>query len=667
MQFKHSRKILILFLILIFIIFFLIQIGNPNTKINDKLIQNNHLSSFNLSNSYNSSLEEFIKIYGEQYTTNDIAIIQAMRMMTLNSWQRNKNHKRLKDFTYNPVAYSDSYNAMNYNGICRPPTVSGERIGVWGAMQNSEKYISQLVEDGLSGKGFRWSNRYKNLPHIKKWISSEIGKQYYKKRWENKFNLITLDSIDTITKSTEFDLDIILSIHTEMNDGSNLLGSRFQALKTAESDLINDGKILSQAAPCGRIGEIRHCDRLPYSPFFNATTRSFYPCITADNTINHSDIWEDRLAFNSKYDFVNLGYNEIPVYSKNNPTSSKCEPQINSYKEFESIYSTSDEIKNDWPSLKQKELPESTRKIFSKGMEWLKENGNGKFGIVRNWAAVQQAYKDIDNLILSNKCLKQTPECLACNLPKTKDGRIMWSLWERFENQSVDSSLLYCPRSCFIPEHKFLIAKDDSGNYYDRRSTGQILDPSMNVRECFIEDSNDINHETISSIINNFFNEIQEKNKISENPIRTATRVQQWLNLMHPFTDGNGRTSRKLMDLILETVGLPSPVFHHFFYDSQIKIDDYEKITEEAIYRHIAITDSCTKFLKCAKENDSSLRPDNRSICAQDNQAIESCKNYLNVKKQNGQFDIKIDPCDCGTHWKYEDVRLPQCSDKDLF
>ena len=47
----------------------------------------------------------------------------------------------------------------------------------------------------------------------------------------------------------------------------------------------------------------------------------------------------------------------------------------------------------------------------------------------------------------------------------------------------------------------------------------------------------------------------------------TASRAQKWFISIHPFPDGNGRTSRFIMDYLLESLGLPPPLLANFDRD----------------------------------------------------------------------------------------------------
>lgn len=49
-------------------------------------------------------------------------------------------------------------------------------------------------------------------------------------------------------------------------------------------------------------------------------------------------------------------------------------------------------------------------------------------------------------------------------------------------------------------------------------------------------------------------------NPESVDVVAFAATAQQWFVIIHPFIDGNGRTSRLMMDFILRKAGLPTPV-----------------------------------------------------------------------------------------------------------
>lgn len=48
--------------------------------------------------------------------------------------------------------------------------------------------------------------------------------------------------------------------------------------------------------------------------------------------------------------------------------------------------------------------------------------------------------------------------------------------------------------------------------------------------------------------------------KLIENPILTIAKDQRWFIALHPFMDGNGRPSRLIMDLLLQSIGLPPAI-----------------------------------------------------------------------------------------------------------
>ncbi len=72
-------------------------------------------------------------------------------------------------------------------------------------------------------------------------------------------------------------------------------------------------------------------------------------------------------------------------------------------------------------------------------------------------------------------------------------------------------------------------------------------------------------------------------NDVDKHPLTIATRFhQQFLNVIHPFSDGNGRIGRLLTNLILLQQGYP-PIF----------IKDVDRV----------------KYLKCFEQSDTDLVP----------------------------------------------------------
>ncbi|MCK5296743.1 MAG: Fic family protein [Alphaproteobacteria bacterium] len=109
------------------------------------------------------------------------------------------------------------------------------------------------------------------------------------------------------------------------------------------------------------------------------------------------------------------------------------------------------------------------------------------------------------------------------------------------------------------------------------------------------------------------FVEWLEKNK-DMHPVMLAAEAHFRLVTIHPFTDGNGRTARLLMNLILLQKGYPTAIIrkrHRLKYIDAIEKAqlggskaDYEKLIEKAVLRSLDI------WLKAAKNEQPESRPE---------------------------------------------------------
>ncbi len=97
-----------------------------------------------------------------------------------------------------------------------------------------------------------------------------------------------------------------------------------------------------------------------------------------------------------------------------------------------------------------------------------------------------------------------------------------------------------------------------NGNQPGRRRTGAVgVTYSQNGRSKFQAALAVENIEPLLKHFMNWYNASEGK----MHPIHLAAQVYQRLNTIHPFPDGNGRTTRLIMDWVLRTHGYPPSLF----------------------------------------------------------------------------------------------------------
>lgn len=106
------------------------------------------------------------------------------------------------------------------------------------------------------------------------------------------------------------------------------------------------------------------------------------------------------------------------------------------------------------------------------------------------------------------------------------------------------------------------------------------------------------NHLRVAELMTEFINNLHDKAK-AEHPIILAAYAHFVFVGIHPFVDGNGRTSRLLMNLILEQSGYPPAIIRkedRLKYINSLEtgrssgsLDDFNKIVGEAVEHSLDI------------------------------------------------------------------------------
>jgi hypothetical protein len=79
----------------------------------------------------------------------------------------------------------------------------------------------------------------------------------------------------------------------------------------------------------------------------------------------------------------------------------------------------------------------------------------------------------------------------------------------------------------------------------------------------------------------------------SADPLLTAARAQKWFISIHPFSDGNGRTSRFAMDYVIESAGLPAPIITDMDLDLLSTESEWADEIGRGILRTLKILENC--------------------------------------------------------------------------
>ena len=81
--------------------------------------------------------------------------------------------------------------------------------------------------------------------------------------------------------------------------------------------------------------------------------------------------------------------------------------------------------------------------------------------------------------------------------------------------------------------------------------------------------------------------------KAATSPVELAAFVQRWFVTIHPFSDGNGRTSRAVQDVFLAGFDLPFAPAGDLYNDATTEWDTYLEQTYKTMESMLAVLESC--------------------------------------------------------------------------
>lgn len=89
--------------------------------------------------------------------------------------------------------------------------------------------------------------------------------------------------------------------------------------------------------------------------------------------------------------------------------------------------------------------------------------------------------------------------------------------------------------------------------------------------------------------------ELYRQGRPALSPVELATALQKWFVSVHPFADGNGRTSRAIQDIVLANFGLPYAPGGDLQNDAMDTYDNYLFLTYNAMDSMLNTLEKCAK------------------------------------------------------------------------
>ena len=580
------------------------------------------LSSFGntaaLAKEYAEASQEFQKVYGSDLNPYNLSIVRSSRFISRNGWDKNK------DATdYNPIIMTDKYvlereQEPGSPPFCRRPDFSGNRLNVWEAFDRAASYVDQLTRSAAMGTDLPWYRNYLRAP---------VPSSYFASSGRSK----TL-------KSQGFDLDIFLGLHVAGGEGAT-----------------------QDKSSCGRIGQIKQCDVMPYSPFYKPFLTAT-PCTGAGGWTPTASDWRAMLSSEMRA----LGQTALPLprtaligaHAPQELGGATCSSPTGVAKE-KKWRDPSDPTRDGWAELRRS-FPIASLQAINQGADFLGQgSASGQLGAFAAYSSVQQSYKELVNMRLKSGVLVNHAACEPCGLVRDSSGKLSFDVFDR---QSQNKG--FCP----ISFDRSLAFESNGTPKLD--SSGKPLSCIQNkyiplferlrkdndvFRDLFEVDTSEPSFPSVSNVLNSHFAEFRARS-FREDPIERASWIQQKTVAMHPFIDGDGRLSRFLMESTLHSASLPFPMLTDFWSDTQTSVSSYAGMIREGVTRQIGAIKACSAFAACASNalgfgSDAGGAKAVQSICSSASKTAPSqCLNALTFSYGTGKSDT-LKPCDCNALW----------------
>ena len=211
-----------------------------------------------------------------------------------------------------------------------------------------------------------------------------------------------------------------------------------------------------------------------------------------------------------------------------------------------------------------------------------------------------------DSTSIEGNTLTLQETALVLNKGVTIGGK---SLREHFEiinhkeaidyiKELVQNKDLFSKRVLLDIHHLILknIDLDNAGKY---RNIDVMISGSAHKPPTFLQ---------VQNLMDDYFN-FYEENKETLNPVILSAEIHERLVTIHPFTDGNGRTSRLIMNLILLQYGFPitnissqNDLRDEYYKSLEIaQTEDNKEVFHKFIARNVK--DSLMKYLEIISVN----------------------------------------------------------------